>query len=901
MAFPVDRLDVEVALAFGADLAADPGTWAWTDVTEYVRYAPGIEVTVGRRDETSESQPSQCQLTLDNASGRFTPRNPSSPYYPNVRFNCPLRVRVDPGSGFTTRFVGFVDEWPVRWDRSGNDTTVQVTASGVLRRLNQARDNRSAMFREIMRAEPDAYWPLEAGPAAVQGASATGGPPLTGTLTFGETAGPPGSGPVLDITNRGTFQAQAQAVVGFESTWRIEFVAQLPSTDPATSGGAYMIEWSAPGLSGDVTYWRWVASTDGEVLVHHYLYGTTTPNELPLAVNPFDGEWHHYRIDGLVSGGNTTIDYYVDGAFLDFDTLAYEAFGPGMVRIATAITTTDECLTSLGHIAIWYSHPSADTYDAMLGWAGETTAARLTRVCSEAGLYYDGTHATGTDAMGPQPTGSVLEVLQDCEQADGGILYDPGGGIAYRSRSARYNQTVALDLDYEAGELQHPLEANDDDQQLANDVTATRPGGSPYTFTDTDGPLGTTAVGWYSDSVTTNVELDSQAEQRAAWQVGLGTVDELRFPQVGLNFATTPDLIPAWLATTAGERVTISNPPAELPPGDPDLQMVGYQETITPFVWSAVLNTVPNRPYLVVELDEENNESRLDSEGSGMWLDATSNATSLQVYSVDETVDEVWSTAAGDVPFDVGIAGEQVTVTAVANNPITFVAAGTVSHANNASVTPGIPAGIQAGDLLLLFAAIRGTSATVSQPSGWSEAWIYHGNVAVFAKKTSGSESSPTVSFAGGSAGDDTSAQICAFRNATKLLSAAHGSNSSAQNIAYPAMDIDRDGTVIVYVGWKQDDWTSVTGPGTEIGEPDTTTGNDQGIAWYYQIQTDATNVSVGSFTVTGGASAVSRSGVLQINGSVQTLTATRSVNGVVKAQVQDAEVSLHQPHVLAL
>ncbi len=900
MAFPTDLLGIEVSLALGADLAADPATWSWTDITDYVRYAPGIEVTVGRRDETSESQPSQCRLTLDNTSGRFTPRNPSSPYYPNVRFNCPLRVRVDPGTGYATRFVGFVDEWPIRWDISGNDKTVDVTASGVLRRLNQARDNRSALFREIMRADPDAYWPLEAGPAAVQGASATGGPPLTGSLTFGETAGPPGSGPVLDITNRGTFQAQAQAVVAFESTWRIEFVAQLPSTDPADTGGAYMLEWSAPGLSGDVTYWRWVASTDGEVIVQHYLYGTTTPNELPLTFNPFDGEWHHFRIDGLVSGGNTTIDYYVDGEFLDFDTLAYEAFGPGMVRIATAITTTDEALTSLGHIAIWYSHPTADTYEAMSGWAGETTAARLTRICDEADLYYDSTHATGTDAMGPQPTGNVLAVLQDCEQADAGLLWDAAGGIAYRSRSARYNQTVALALDYEQKHIQHPLEANDDDQQLRNDVTATRPGGSPYTYTDTDGPLGTDAVGWYSDSVDTNVELDSQAEQRAAWEVGLGTVDELRFPQVGINLARTPDLIAAWLATTIGERVTIANPPAELPPGDPDLQMVGYQESITPFVWSAVLNTVPNRPYLVVELDEGDNESRLDADGSGVWLDATSAATSIRVYNERETVKETWTTAAGDAPFDIGIAGEQITVTAVADNAITYVNVGTVSHANNASVTPGIPASIANGDLLLMFAAIRSTSGTVVQPSGWST-WLDLTHVKVFAKKTSGTESSPTVTFTGGAAGDDTSAQIAAFRNATKLLASANQSNSSAQNVAYPALDVDRDNTLVVYLGWKQDDWTSVSSPGTEIAEPDTTTGNDQGLVWAYVIQTDAVNVAAGSFTVTGGASAVSKGAVLWINGSVQTFTATRSVNGVVKAQVQDADVSLWQPHVLAL
>ena len=44
-----------------------------------------------RRDELSETQPGTATLRLDNADGRFTPGNASSPYYPFVRRNAPIR------------------------------------------------------------------------------------------------------------------------------------------------------------------------------------------------------------------------------------------------------------------------------------------------------------------------------------------------------------------------------------------------------------------------------------------------------------------------------------------------------------------------------------------------------------------------------------------------------------------------------------------------------------------------------------------------------------------------------------------------------------------------------------------------------------------------------------------
>lgn len=87
MAWPFDPLPVIVELWDGTQ---------WLDITAYTR-APGgngIEITRGTPDEANEPPPSKCSLTLDNRDGRFTPRNPLSPYYGLIGRNTPIRVRI---------------------------------------------------------------------------------------------------------------------------------------------------------------------------------------------------------------------------------------------------------------------------------------------------------------------------------------------------------------------------------------------------------------------------------------------------------------------------------------------------------------------------------------------------------------------------------------------------------------------------------------------------------------------------------------------------------------------------------------------------------------------------------------------------------------------------------------
>lgn len=201
----------------------------------------------------------------------------------------------------------------------------------------------------------------------------------------------------------------------------------------------------------------------------------------------------------------------------------------------------------------------------------------------------------------------------------------------------------------------------------------------------------------------------------------------------------------------------------------------------------------------------------------------------------------------------------------------TFVGANAGVTGNNASLAPTIHASAVAGDAMALYATIRNTAAVVVPPAGWAPLY-QDGNVAVYCKEHSGTESAPTVTFTGGSAGDDTLAQIAVLRTVA-LDSASLGvkvgqTNSSAQNIALPsALTPNRNGSVVLVFGWKQDDWTSVAtlSTMTEIGETIATAGSDAGQVWDYRIDTTAAATPAGPLTVTGGTSQISKSVLLAL------------------------------------
>jgi hypothetical protein len=93
--FPQSPLDAQVELNLS-------GTW--TDITSYAYQrdggSPPITITRGRQDEQSQCSPTTVGMQWNNRDGRFSPRNPTGPYYGSLFKNVPVRVSAPAASTY---------------------------------------------------------------------------------------------------------------------------------------------------------------------------------------------------------------------------------------------------------------------------------------------------------------------------------------------------------------------------------------------------------------------------------------------------------------------------------------------------------------------------------------------------------------------------------------------------------------------------------------------------------------------------------------------------------------------------------------------------------------------------------------------------------------------------------
>lgn len=268
-------------------------------------------------------------------------------------------------------------------------------------------------------------------------------------------------------------------------------------------------------------------------------------------------------------------------------------------------------------------------------------------------------------------------------------------GTGYRDGTVLMSHTAYVDvgspvfaLNYTAGHISDPLEPTDDDQGLRNDVTAKREDGGEARYAKESGPLNTSApeddpdgVGVYDEGVTVNVAREDQLADQAGWRVHLGTVDEARYPMVHIDLAANPGLADQVTGLGLGDRVTIDNPPAWLPPDQIQLIAEGGTETIGMYDWDVELNASPGAPWNTAQLPAgdastagPNRPNRLDTSGSELVTDITGSASELLVHTPQDEIlgHAPWINSAGltgvyptHFPFDLRLGGEIVRATAV--------------------------------------------------------------------------------------------------------------------------------------------------------------------------------------------------------------------------------------------
>lgn len=602
------------------------------------------------------------------------------------------------------RHYGLVSEWPQRWDRSDQDRYTPVSSNGLLRRLGQGSSPlRSTLHRGMLArgGEVIAYWPAEDSDGATVLASALPGrSPMTlqGDPNLAAFSGFACSESLPTVGSSTWLGFVPDYTVGADGAIQLWFLLAIP--DGGLSATVPIVRIWTRG--GTVAWWQLHVTPAGDLQL--YGFSGTLATVVNSGLFAFDVNGRLLRISIDVEQNGSDVDWAIwsleVGASVGYftDGTASSATVGTATRIDVNHAGADCGQTAVGHIAVRRSLVSLWTLSAELAaHNGERAADRIARLCAEEAVPVVIVGSAGdTVTLGPQRPGALLSLLRDAEAADLGILAEPRYmlGLQYRTRASMYAQDATgqppLALDYAAGHLS-ALEPTEDDQTTVNDQAVSRTGGSSARAVDEGGPLGVDTIGRYDSSATVTISTDAALADQAWWRLHIGTVDEPRYPRIGLDlaravFTADPELTVGIRGLDLGDQLAVLNPPPQLPP-DPISQLaVGFTERIGTTSHAVEVVCVPASPYRVGVYDHSG--SRYDTRGSVLAVAIDATATTLIVAT---TTGPVWQTL-GDLPFDIAIGGEQMTVTTVAGtaSPQTF----TVTRSANGVVKPhraGVP------------------------------------------------------------------------------------------------------------------------------------------------------------------------------------------------------------------
>lgn len=618
------------------------------------------------------------------------------------------------------RFWGEVSSWTPRSDLTGNDAYTQVEAAGLTRRLGQGVSPLdSVMYRALTRVSDSpvrAYWPLEDGTNSTVLSSPL--PNATAMTFIGSPALASNSEFVAssDILVMDATSALTGRVPTYTSTNEIQvrFLLRVPSGGLAATTTICSIS-----ATGTARTWELYCSTTGSLGLRGFDDGGVSVGDTGLVAFAVNGKKLRVSVEIQPSGGNVAwgIVTLEQGATTGSSTSG--AVFAGTVGKAKTITIgvaggmTD---TVVGHVSLQDNITSIfDLSTQFVAYNGENPLTRVQRLCTEeeityANLFQSESTSTNDVTMGYQGADTLLDLVNEAETTDLGLLYEAKDALAlgYRTRLGMYNQTALLTLDYDANQLADALTPVDDDSLVRNDVTVTRRTGAQARSVLESGTLSVEpppdGIGRYTDSLTLSIGDDDQAVDQAAWRLHLGTIDEARYPSVSLNlrhstFTSSTTKRQATLFVDTGDRVVVSDPPSWLPPDDISVLVYGYAERISGQEHTMTLNCVPESGYRVgyanMTDDQDTDYGRADTEDSTINEDLTTTETDVGVAT---NSGPVWTTAAGDLPFDIVIGGEVMRVTAVSGStsPQTFTVTRSVNgvvktHSTGADVRLAYP------------------------------------------------------------------------------------------------------------------------------------------------------------------------------------------------------------------
>ncbi len=636
----------------------------------------------------------QNSSSADVASGTFSAQTAGAASFTDAQSNTWTVTGTAELSNRSYRFHGEMASLPVAWDPSGRDIWVPFTAGGILRRLGLGNSNVLSPFR---RAIPGldglvAYWPCEDGQGSTQLASAiTGGDPMTiaGTPALATDTNFACSAPLPEIGGSG-WSGGVPAYTSADHAAAFRVLLDIPTGLTGNLPILSLATGSAFGNLNDVTL-TYNAGADCFELYGNFQSASSYLWQ-NIGIGPLGGQrqwWLSIEMVNDLSSLNVTVNLLVPGtyslsSFSNTNTYTFVNIGSiaGVLINPTSVNLGGICA---GHMSVQSVITAmTDLAQPLAAWTGETAGNRFARLCQEnsvAPRIYG--FPDTTVIMGVQVIDTLQNLLQSCESADCGQLYEPRLclGLGYRTLASMCAQSAVATISYaadQAGDQENSpvsLTSVDDDQYTRNDVTVTRTTsttatGSSYEAVLDDGsPMSISpppaGIGSYVNSESVSVATDAQLPDIATWLVHIGTVSEERYPQVvtGLH---RPAIVAAGIGFTLigadiGDYVAVTNPPAWLPPGTIRQVIAGTTETLSSFLYQLSWNAIPESPYEVALYDDVN-YGRADTGGSTLASGVSNSATTLSVATTS-AASQLWTTAAGDFPFYIQIGGEQIEVT----------------------------------------------------------------------------------------------------------------------------------------------------------------------------------------------------------------------------------------------
>lgn len=582
------------------------------------------------------------------------------------------------------RFWGETESLPQEWDNSSRDNYSRVSSFDALRRISTDQSQlQSPLYQTILQWNPTLYLPGEDGANSTVLSSAA-------------------EGAESPQTENVRFQA-ATDLAGSDGAWQMmstsTYVRALARDDPATAQCNAVWHCKIPSLPASDTRLMYLFNTDG-VVRRWFIYvgptgfkvegvipqgggfvittgtavfgGTTDPaNWLGMnfrLVDNFDGTFTWRLTWFEVGKENTEGFFFIEDTTNDSGKLDAMIF-QGQTDL-TDVYFAHSFITNDAN----YDFVTTDQSFASRGFSGELAGTRYVRLCDTAGLPYelDGWRHL-TQAMGAQRVTTLAESLQECADADGGLLLGSRRrlGVLLVTQECIAQRGNLADLSHSASELSSPPKPIKDSYGRRNDITVYRQnGGGNSRRVVTDGKLGTSTIGVVPGSATVNVETDEDLAPVAAFLAALGTWDERRIDNISVGLHRSQTLLSstkgkALLALDPGRYVTITNFPSHQAPGPSEQLVQGYVETISNFLYDIVATGFPYGPWRTGIIDGLIRGLRFAATDTTVGTAMNTTTTTLMLDT--SGTDPLWCTTALDASmtfnFDILVGGERMTVT----------------------------------------------------------------------------------------------------------------------------------------------------------------------------------------------------------------------------------------------